>query len=58
MPKLRVHCFGVSLDGYGAGPNQSREDPLGIGGESLHDWFIPNANLSASVRPGRRDNRC
>ena len=41
MPKLRVHCFGVSLDGYGAGPNQSREDPLGIGGESLHDWFIP-----------------
>ncbi len=41
MPKLRVHAFSVSLDGYGAGPDQSRENPLGVGGEGLHKWFIP-----------------
>ncbi len=40
MPKLRVHNFSISLDGYGAGPNQSLENPLGIGGESLHTWFV------------------
>lgn len=41
MSKLRVHTFAISLDGYGAGPNQSREEPLGRGGESLHEWFFP-----------------
>lgn len=41
MSKLRVHCFAVSIDGYGAGPCQSRETPLGVGGEELHDWFVP-----------------
>jgi dihydrofolate reductase len=40
MPKLRVNCYSVSLDGYGAGPDQSRETPLGVGGESLHDWIV------------------
>src|SRR5262245_8313717 len=40
MPKLRVHCFSISLDGYGAGPNQDRENPLGVGGMALHEWFI------------------
>ena len=33
----------VSLDGYTAGPNQSVETPLGVGGESLHDWVVPLA---------------
>jgi dihydrofolate reductase len=41
MSKLRVHCFGVSLDGFGAGPDQSLENPLGAGGENLHEWFFP-----------------
>jgi dihydrofolate reductase len=41
MSKLRVSCLSVSLDGYGAGPNQSVENPLGVGGEALHDWFVP-----------------
>lgn len=40
MSKLRVHSFTISSDGYGAGPNQSLENPLGIGGESLHDWMV------------------
>jgi dihydrofolate reductase len=40
MPKLRVHNFAISLDGYGAGAKQDLDDPLGVGGEALHDWFI------------------
>ena len=41
MAKLRVHAFSISLDGYGAGPDQSRENPLGVGGEELHEWMFP-----------------
>ncbi len=41
MAHVRVHNFTISLDGYGAGPRQTREDPLGVGGEALHEWFIP-----------------
>lgn len=41
MSKLKVMCFGVSADGYGAGPDQSMENPLGVGGLSLHEWFFP-----------------
>jgi len=40
MPKLRVNSFSVSLDGYGAGPSQSVQDPLGVGGENLHRWVV------------------
>jgi len=40
MSKLRVHAFSISLDGYGAGPNQGLENPLGVGGESLHGWVV------------------
>jgi dihydrofolate reductase len=38
MSKVRVH-ISTSLDGYVAGPNQSQEEPLGAGGEGLHDWL-------------------
>jgi dihydrofolate reductase len=38
IPKLRVHCFAISLDGYGAGPDQDRDNPLGVGGLALHEW--------------------
>jgi dihydrofolate reductase len=41
MSKIRVAAFSVSLDGYGAGPDQGLENPLGRGGEELHKWFIP-----------------
>jgi hypothetical protein len=41
MPKVRVHAFTISLDGYGAGPDQSLKNPLGAGGEALHGWFVP-----------------
>jgi dihydrofolate reductase len=38
MAKLRVQSFSISIDGYGAGPNQGPDSPLGIGGMALHDW--------------------
>jgi len=41
MSKLRVHCFSISLDGYGAGTKQGLENPLGAGGEDLHQWILP-----------------
>jgi dihydrofolate reductase len=40
MPKLRVQSFSLSLDGYGAGPHQDLENPLGVGGLALHQWFF------------------
>lgn len=40
MSKLRVHCFTVSLDGFGAGPGQDERNPLGVGGEILHSWLV------------------
>ncbi len=41
MSKVRVQSFAVSLDGYGAGPNQSLENPLGVDGPDLMQWFFP-----------------
>ena len=41
MSKVKVTAFSVSLDGYGAGPDQSIENPLGKRGEELHEWIIP-----------------
>jgi dihydrofolate reductase len=40
MSRLRVSSFSISLDGYGAGPEQSRDNPLGVGGEALHEWVV------------------
>ena len=40
MTRLIVRGFTISLDGYGAGPGQSLENPLGVGGESLHGWLV------------------
>ncbi len=40
MTKLRVHCFAISLDGYGAGPCQDLANPLGVGGLALHQWVF------------------
>ncbi len=42
MSKLRFE-ISISLDGYVAGPNQSEENPLGEGGEQLHEWIFPLA---------------
>lgn len=41
MSKVRVNGFSISIDGFGAGPDQSLENPLGVGGAGLHQWFYP-----------------
>lgn len=41
MPKVLVRSFGVSLDGFSAGPDQDLEHPLGVRGEQLMEWFFP-----------------
>ena len=40
MSKLRVNAFTVSIDGFGAGPDQDLKEPLGVGGEALHTWMF------------------
>lgn len=40
MSRLVVRCFSISLDGFGAGPEQSLADPLGRGGMALHEWMF------------------
>ena len=40
MGKVRVLCFSISIDGYGAGPGQDLANPLGLGGPILHEWAI------------------
>jgi dihydrofolate reductase len=41
VSKLRVQSFAISLDGYGAGPNQDLQNPIGVGGLELMEWFFP-----------------
>ncbi|RWP06674.1 dihydrofolate reductase family protein [Mesorhizobium sp.] len=40
MSKLRVNAFTLSIDGFGAGPDQDLKEPLGVGGEALHTWMF------------------
>jgi dihydrofolate reductase len=49
MSKLRVHGFAVSIDGYGAGPSQSLENPLGAGGLALHEWVFKTRTFRAMI---------
>jgi len=42
MPKLRVHNFAISMDGYAAGPDQGVDNPLGVRGLELHEWVYKN----------------
>ncbi len=49
MSKLRVNSFSLSLDGYGAGPGQSLDNPLGRGGPELHTWAFPTRTLRAKL---------
>jgi dihydrofolate reductase len=47
MSKLVVRAFSISLDGYGAGPNQSLANPLGENGKALHEWVFPTRTFRA-----------
>ncbi|MCC6710129.1 MAG: dihydrofolate reductase family protein [Gammaproteobacteria bacterium] len=47
MSKVRVESFAISIDGFGAGPNQSLENPLGEGGMALHEWALATKTFKA-----------
>lgn len=47
MSQVIIRAFTVSLDGYGAGPHQDRQNPLGVGGEELHEWMFPTRTFMA-----------
>ncbi len=49
MTKLRVESFTISIDGFGAGPNQSLENPLGIGGRALHAWAFATRTFQTTL---------
>jgi dihydrofolate reductase len=52
VSKLKVQAFSVSIDGYGAGPDQSLENPLGVGGTSLHGWFRQTRTFQEMIGGG------
>ena len=52
MTKLRVCCFSISLDGFGAGPHQDLANPLGVGGMALHEWFFPTRTFRQMTGQG------
>ncbi len=47
MSKLKVLAFAVSIDGFGAGPDQSLQNPLGVGGMGLHPWMLHTRTFNA-----------
>lgn len=49
MSKLRVESFTISLDGFGAGPDQDLNNPMGVGGHSLHGWAMSTPTFQRNV---------
>jgi dihydrofolate reductase len=49
VARVRVESFTVSLDGYGAGPGQDVDHPLGVGGEHLHQWLVPTRTFQRTL---------
>lgn len=49
MTRIRVESFTISLDGYGAGPNQDVNNPLGLGGTDLHKWAFPTRTFQQAL---------
>ena len=47
--KVRVNAFALSVEGFGAGPDQSLEHPLGVGGQALHAWFFPTRTFQRTL---------
>src|SRR5688572_20739786 len=47
--RVRVAAFTLSLDGYGAGPDQDLQNPLGVGGTQLHQWLIPTRTAQRAI---------
>ena len=47
--KVRVAAFSLSIDGFGAGSDQSETQPLGVHGETLHEWLVPTETFQRLV---------
>lgn len=52
--RLVIRCFSVSADGYGAGPDQDINNPMGVGGMALHEWVFPTRTFQKMH--GGKDN--
>lgn len=52
MTRVRVEGFTISIDGYGAGPDQDLDHPLGVGGTDLHQWLIPTRTFQRAHGEG------
>src|SRR4051812_33077191 len=58
MGEVRVRGFAVSIDGFGAGPDQGLEHPMGKGGRELHKWFFPTRTFRSMIgQDGGTDDR-
>ncbi|HKO90355.1 MAG TPA: dihydrofolate reductase family protein [Polyangiaceae bacterium] len=65
MSKVRVNAFSISVDGYGAGADQTLANPMGVGGMALHQWILGTKTFQrmsaefapslTSHKPGRED---
>ena len=49
VTRVRVESFTISLDGYGAGPSQDINNPLGVGGTDLHRWALPTRTFRRAL---------
>lgn len=49
MTRVRVESFTISLDGFGAGPGQDIDHPLGVGGTDLHQWALPTRTFQQAL---------
>jgi hypothetical protein len=47
MSEVRVQSFAVSLDGFSAGPNQDLNNPFGVGGQAVFQWFFKTKTFRA-----------
>jgi len=56
MSRLRVQSFGVSLDGYAAGPDQDLQNPLGVRGPELMEWFFPTRVFQTMYGQGKGES--
>jgi dihydrofolate reductase len=52
VTRVRVESFTISLDGFGAGPSQDVDNPLGVGGTDLHRWFVPTRTFQRTHGDG------
>jgi dihydrofolate reductase len=57
MSKVRVNGFSISIDGYGAGPDQNLTNPLGVGAEALHTWLVDTKTFKKMYPDGHEVGR-